>query len=972
MKSFKHWTSIILGGLLLAFPLSGQKFFPDDPLETELPPVPAGDANVRNLSGLLDYFAYAFGRPGERHPSMDPNLLLRKEGIYPAQGINTLGEVPDGGWFFDRHYRKRMSPEELQRGLGDARPPDPNATWEVLTVRRFGVRPGMLIRDGEEVYLLRFDPIGHLEMNTGADMVSSRLVHALGYWTTEDYIVYFERDQLQASEAGEDVDSIGQQRDLLEEDIDIFLKTAARDQIKGYRALAHRIPAVKVLGPIQLFGTRSDDPNDLVNHEHRRDVRGFRVAAAWINHSYFATMSTVDAIFETQEGVPYVRHHYVDFVGALGSAYGAPKSAREGAEKAFEMGPTIKNFLGMGFYSPKWQRAEFPKISSVGRLEYEYFEPDKWTTETDNAPFANMLPDDAFWAAKRVMAFTDEEIRTIVQVGQYSDQHAEDWIVECLIGRRDKIGRTYFAKVLPLDRLRVEDSQLRFEDLERKFNYVPSRDYTISWAYYDNDTDESLPIGSPRQNDFGLPPVLAQADIGDYIAATIHAEEESKNVVVHLRKEQGGPRVVGIEHNWPGKIIADPPVDPKPSRSRYTDLSEQRRTVFDRHAKEYAEQIGKEMTGQEYFDSLSISEQTTFDGVTHALENTKLTDEEGNSIGIALDLVDRVERIAGAIPGRGGDEQFRVYFILKPGARDKLEASQEFARTHDNTVYHAGYPISYRQGGKPPSMQFSMDEDAGRADVDVDYRASKMPSSMWNGHLTAANSDVRAGNNPELHGGRWSGFSNWWNEVFGKLADPATESTALFKEPPEPPTPLPPDRASGTAIPEPADAIQEFLTDWLVRDDTDQAMRFFSERSMACVALDTEPDEPKPSPNEARKQLRQIIAEMPEGIGRPDNLTEALVGVLPWQKSIRVVDQKYTKEFVTVEVPDSYAKAFMCDVRSTEGIRKALTDPNPQYGSYYGAIFRFKVPGDTGGVLGLLFAKEGADWKIVAWQSERQ
>ena len=60
------------------------------------------------------------------------------------------------------------------------------------------------------------------------------------------------------------------------------------------------------------------------------------------------------------------------------------------------------------------------------------------------------MPDDAFWAARQVMAFTDDEIRAIVRTGQYS-QPAEDWITATLIERRNRIGRTFFTKVLPLD-----------------------------------------------------------------------------------------------------------------------------------------------------------------------------------------------------------------------------------------------------------------------------------------------------------------------------------------------------------------------------------------------------------------------------------------------------------------------------------------------------------------------------------------
>ena len=48
-------------------------------------------------------------------------------------------------------------------------------------------------------------------------------------------------------------------------------------------------------------------------------------------------------------------------------------------------------------------------------------------------------------------AFSDDEIRAIVETGEYSDPRAADWITECLIKRRDKIADAWFGKVLPLD-----------------------------------------------------------------------------------------------------------------------------------------------------------------------------------------------------------------------------------------------------------------------------------------------------------------------------------------------------------------------------------------------------------------------------------------------------------------------------------------------------------------------------------------
>jgi hypothetical protein len=85
----------------------------------------------------------------------------------------------------------------------------------------------------------------------------------------------------------------------------------------------------------------------------------------------------------------------------------------------------------------------------------------------------------------------------------------------------------------------------------------------------------------------------------------------------------------------------------------------------------------------------------------------------------------------------------------------------------DNTVYHKGYPINYRGQQGTPSIQISIAMDGRLADVDVDYRASFFPVSLFNGHLSAANSDVRAGDNAERHAGRWTGYQNWWRSFFG-------------------------------------------------------------------------------------------------------------------------------------------------------------------------------------------------------------
>ena len=72
--------------------------------------------------------------------------------------------------------------------------------------------------------------------------------------------------------------------------------------------------------------------------------------------------------------------------------------------------------------------------------------------------------------------------------------------------------------------------------------------------------------------------------------------------------------------------------------------------------------------------------------------------------GTALDLVAHMETVNGKVKGERSDRQFRMYVKLKTDAIDTLNRCREFNREADNTVYHKGYPINYRQSGSIPSI----------------------------------------------------------------------------------------------------------------------------------------------------------------------------------------------------------------------------------------------------------------------------
>ena len=944
----------------LAVPLWGQKFYPDDPLQKEPPPFPVSDPGVRALSEVMDFFSNTFGEPGERHPEI---------GVIPAGAVNTLGEVLDTSWFTNRHGKARMSQEELVRGVGDQHPPSQDQPWSALAVKPYGTRPGILIVDSrKQLYLLRFDPPDYLEMSTGAEMVSSKIIHALGYNTLENYIVYFQRAQIVASKAGEEITSMGERRDLIEDDIDTFLKKVAVDRQRGYRAVATRVPVQwdKLLGPFQFYGTRSDDPNDIVPHEHRRDLRGLFVFSAWLNGNRILSVNTVDSLV-VKDNVPIITHALIDFTATLGSGDHGPKKAREGNEPMWTKGVAARNAIGLGIYTPRWMRSRYPKIRSVGHFEYEIFNPEKWSADQPPAPFENRLPDDTYWAAKQAMAFSDEDLQALAGTGQYSDPAAGKWIARCLAERRNRIGETYFARVFPLDNFRVENGRLNFDDLAVVHGFTSPRSYSVSWSEFDNMSEEHAEIPNPGDS-FQFPVAAREGSTGSYIAARIWADNPEMNVIAYLRKESDGFKVAGIDRNWPGKQIADPALEPDTGVNRYESLEPRQQELVEGPAAAYNKETHRNLTTQQYFDSLTLSERTTYEAVTHALMNSKLTDPEGNALGDALDLVSGVERIAGQYYGRGGDQQFRLYVLLAPGTRETLEKAQEFSLGHENTVYHVGYPHSYRQAGKVPNIQFSVSEDGTKADIDVDYRASKMPKAMFNGHLTSANSDVRAGDNHRHHNNRWGGLVAWWHEILGKPGERREEgpTSLLASSTVDIEQELPPDRPSGAVIAEAWEATQEFLTDWIVRRDVDQALEFLADEALVCVETDNTAGDEVLKKGQARQMLRGLMEIFFEEMGDRDNLAEAVTTAhLAIHPSTRIIKHPFEENFTVGEMTVERAEIYLC-----EPIPWPAGTPVPKpgdYGIYWGALFKFKSEG--GGILGLLWRKMDGRWRIVSYET---
>lgn len=513
-----------------------RRFYDDDPLWREPAPLPVEKPLNRRLNEYYDFFSHTF--------ALDKIADLQKEHNppVPAQAVNTLGEVPDSAWYQNRHSRATpMSVEDLLRGPGTSNVPV--APWTLLSGKTEGVTPGFQIQDAKgRRYLVKLDPKSNPELASSADVIGSKLFYALGYNVPENYIVRFSRDQLRITEKSKVEDELGRDRPMTENDLEKMLAKAPRSAEGEFRAMASLFIKGKPLGPFRYHRTRADDPNDIVPHEHRRDLRGLYVFSAWLNHTDTKALNSGDFLSE-EGGVPHIRHYLIDFGAILGSDSFEAKSPRAGNVYLFDLKPAAAQFFSFGLYMPAWMRADFPHIPAVGHFESQLFSPLTWKNNYPNPAFENRLPDDGFWAAKKVMAFTDDQLRAIVKTGEFSDPKAAEYLTRILIERRDKIGRAYFGQLLPLDNFRVTGGKLQFDDLGALYGMNPPRTYSFAWAQFDNQSGAKTALAGATS------PELPRTETR-YLVADIHAGDPAKMVTVYLRNEGGTVKVVGVDRRW--------------------------------------------------------------------------------------------------------------------------------------------------------------------------------------------------------------------------------------------------------------------------------------------------------------------------------------------------------------------------------------------------------------------------------------
>ena len=514
------------------------RFYPDDPIAREPESQDASKAASYDPSQMYELLENLF-----------VTSKYKPSGLR-AKNINTIDEVPDSGWFTNRVGSRTVTTEELVRGPNVGEPPDPSK-WVLIREKTAGAHPGFTATDAKgHTWFLEFDSPEYPEGATAAVAVATKIFWALGYNQVESFLTTFDTKNTTIDPTATVRRPNGKRTSFTQDDMNAILERVKRNKDGSYRVIAGRLLPGKILGPYQYKGTRPDDPNDLVPHQHRRELRALRVFGAWTNLTDLKAANSLDTLV-TENGKTIVKHYLQD----VGSTFGMCNDFHEwdlSWEYFLEGPPSRKRLFTLGFGLSPWQTVDYVEHPSVGKFEGKVFDPRTWRPQTPTTAYMELRDDDAFWAARRVAAFTDELIRAAVHTGQFSDAVAEKYLADVLIQRREKIKSIYLTQVNPIVNPTLNAKGLTFENAAVTGGVAHGTvAYRASWMSFDNATGATKPIAETKGTTTTIAAPAGLPSSG-FVAVDIAADSDTyptwkTPVRAFFRQDGGGWKLVGLE-----------------------------------------------------------------------------------------------------------------------------------------------------------------------------------------------------------------------------------------------------------------------------------------------------------------------------------------------------------------------------------------------------------------------------------------
>ncbi len=367
-----------------------------------------------------------------------------------SRNVNSLDEVPDSTWFTNRV----VTPAEVERGpCVDSGPVMP---LHVKSTKVGGTTLGFVATDARgQKYMMKVDELGMYgqpEISTAADAIGSRLYWAIGFNAPCNHVVAAARSDLHVDATSIEVRNTGRRLPLTEARFTEILTSATRNGDGTYRLSSSRFIDGQPVGTWRTEGTRSDDANDVIPHEDRRDLRGEKFLAAWIDHWDSRGLNSFDTFVQSPRG-GHVVHYFLDFSESIGGTTARTqfREPRVGYTTVSNAPTILADTFTFGLIRRPWDDVRVdPMFPNLGMMDVAHFEPFDFAPQTPLVRWARAEPSDLAWMARRIARLDIDHVRAAVRTGKLSRPLEEARLIEILMGRREKILRASFARSSPL------------------------------------------------------------------------------------------------------------------------------------------------------------------------------------------------------------------------------------------------------------------------------------------------------------------------------------------------------------------------------------------------------------------------------------------------------------------------------------------------------------------------------------------
>ena len=329
----------------------------------------------------------------------------------PVRALNLRDGAVGESAFFTGRDPAALSPEEVR--AGPTRPDDqPQAPFTITKAKAEGKTAGFFVTDARGVrYLFKLDPPDAPELLSGAEVVTSKLLHALGYRVPSYEAAFVRPDDLRLSGG-----PVG------EEALRALVEPRLREGT--LRVSASRILDGEILGPASFKRFRDC-----------AEMRALKLAYAWVNNIDAKDHNTL-LVWDGANTLGYL----IDFGTSLGADAGAggPKDPCAGWVHRVDLKEGFLRLVTLGWHRPPCDVPSPPDSPPIGFFSSRV-DPRAWKPYVPNLAFNEMNQQDARWMARRMSRFSRAQLEAAVSAGRYRDPADAARLVETLESRRQAI-----------------------------------------------------------------------------------------------------------------------------------------------------------------------------------------------------------------------------------------------------------------------------------------------------------------------------------------------------------------------------------------------------------------------------------------------------------------------------------------------------------------------------------------------------